>query len=93
MSKLGFGFMRLPVTNPADEASIDLEKTQEMVDLYMSRGGNYFDTAYRYCEYASEPTLQKTLTSRYPRSSYELTDKITLGFISSEEEQEPFFRK
>ena len=58
----------------------------------MSRGNNYFDTAFRYCDFASEPALKETLTSRYPRDAYELTNKITLGFIKAEEDQEPYFR-
>lgn len=91
MSKLGFGFMRLPVTDPSDATSINIELLKQMVDLYMARGNNYFDTAFRYCDFASEPALKETLTSRYPRETYELTDKITLGFVKSEEEQEPYF--
>ncbi|MDD3920070.1 MAG: aldo/keto reductase [Eubacteriales bacterium] len=90
MSKLGFGFMRLPVTDPNDATSVNIELLTKMVDLYLARGNNYFDTAYRYCDFASEPALKETLTSRYPRDSYELTDKITLGFIKSEEEQQPY---
>lgn len=92
MSKLGFGFMRLPLTDPSDGASVNIELLTEMVDLYVSRGNNYFDTAYRYCDFASEPALKRTLTGRYPRDSYELADKITLGFVKSEEEQEPYLR-
>ena len=92
MSKLGFGFMRLPLTDPKDATSIDIELLKQMVDLYMSRGSNYFDTAFRYCDFASEPALKQALTDRYPRDAYELTDKITLGFIKAEEEQEPYFR-
>ena len=92
MSKLGFGFMRLPVTDPKDATSIDTELLKQMVDLYMARGNNYFDTAFRYCDFASEPALKQALTARYPREAYELTDKITLGFIKAEAEQEPYFR-
>lgn len=90
MSKLGFGFMRLPVTDPHNAASVDTERLKQMVDLYMARGNNYFDTAFRYCDFAREPALKETLTSRYPREAYELTDKITLSFVKSEEEQEPY---
>lgn len=93
MSKLGFGFMRLPLTDPKDATSVDLPLLTKMVDHYMAHGGNYFDTAYRYCDFASEPALKETLTKRYPREAYELTDKITLGFVKTEEEQEPYFRK
>jgi len=92
MKKLGFGFMRLPVTDHSNAASIDIPLLCQMVDLFMERGFNYFDTAFRYCDFASEPALKETLTSRYPREAYELTNKITLGFVKSEEEQEPYFR-
>ena len=92
MSKLGFGFMRLPVTDTNDAASIDIELLKQMVELYLVRGNNYFDTAFRYCDFASEPALKETLTNRYPREAYELTNKITLGFVKTEEEQEPYFR-
>ncbi len=91
MSKLGFGFMRLPMTDPSN-AIVDIELLRQMVDLYMARGNNYFDTAFRYCDFASEPALKETLVNRYPRDSYELTDKITLSFVQSEEEQVPYFR-
>lgn len=91
MSKLGFGFMRLPMTDPSN-AVVDIELLRQMVDLYMARGNNYFDTAFRYCDFASEPALKETLANRYPRDSYELTDKITLSFVQSEEEQVPYFR-
>ena len=36
MSKLGFGFMRLPLTDPKDAASVDIPLLTQMVDLYMS---------------------------------------------------------
>ena len=52
--KLGFGFMRLPVTDPNDEGSINMELLKEMVDLYLERGFNYFDTAWMYCDGKSE---------------------------------------
>ena len=93
MSKLGFGFMRLPLTDPKDATSVDLPLLTKMVDHYMAHSGNYFDTAYRYCDFASEPALKETLVRRYPRDKYELTDKITLGFVKTEEEQDSYFRK
>lgn len=90
MSKLGFGFMGLPRTNPDDATSINIELLKQMVDLYMERGNNYFDTAFRYCDFASEPALKETLTSRYPRDAYELTNKITLGFVKTADDQEAY---
>ena len=44
MKKLGFGLMRLPLENPDDQASIDMEQLYEMVDLFLEQGFTYFDT-------------------------------------------------
>ena len=38
MKKLGFGLMRLPVTNPDDAASIDEARLNEMVDTFLAKG-------------------------------------------------------
>lgn len=90
---LGFGFMRLPVFDENDRSTVDVDKVKEMVDLYMSQGFGYFDTAHRYNDEASEPVLRKTLVDRYKREDYWLTDKITLNYIKKSEDQEPFFRR
>ena len=42
--KLGFGLMRLPRRG----LSIDIRQMEEMVDLFLSAGFRYFDTAYVY---------------------------------------------
>ena len=46
--KLGFGCMRLPLLDPADQQSIDLEQFKQMVDAFIEGGGTYFDTAFVY---------------------------------------------
>ena len=38
MKKLGFGLMRLPLTDPQNDASIDIEQLKEMVDTFLARG-------------------------------------------------------
>lgn len=48
--KLGFGCMRLPLTDPKDQKSIDIEHLKKMVDAFIEAGGTYFDTAYVYHE-------------------------------------------
>ena len=48
MKKLGFGCMRLPLTNPEDPTSVDLKQFCEMIDTFMDNGFTYFDTAYPY---------------------------------------------
>lgn len=56
MNKLGFGFLRLPVT-PAGE--IDLSLLDQMTDVFLAHGQNYFDTAYTYLDGKSEWAIQK----------------------------------
>jgi predicted aldo/keto reductase-like oxidoreductase len=70
MKKLGFGLMRLPLLREGDPQSIDTEQVTKMADYYMSKGFNYFDTAYPYHQGASEKTVRKTVVERYPRESF-----------------------
>ena len=50
--KLGFGLMRMPVTDPADQASVDIDQVCQMVDAFMENGFTYFDTAWMYNGFA-----------------------------------------
>lgn len=83
----GFGFMRLP----RKDTLIDYDLTKEMVDAFMNAGFNYFDTAHGYMEMRSEAALKECLTSRYPRESYVLTDKLSDGFFKTQADIRPFF--
>lgn len=87
--KLGFGCMRLPM----NQGKADREKVCEMIDCFMEKGFNYFDTAHGYLDGESELALKDCLTSRYPRDSYYLTNKLSGGFFSSKEEISPFLEK
>ncbi len=71
IKKLGFGLMRLPHIGDTDE--IDIEKTSELVDLFMDAGFTYFDTAWSYD--GSEEAIGKALVERYPRESFQLASK------------------
>lgn len=73
--KLGFGCMRLPLTDPNDQKSIDIEQFKAMVDAFMEAGGTYFDTAYVYHEGASESAVRQALVERYPRESFTIATK------------------
>ncbi len=84
---LGFGFMRLPMIGE----KVDIEHTQKMVDLFMQKGYNYFDTAHSYINGQSEKVLSKCLTSKYPRGSYVLADKLSAWNFEKEEEILPLF--
>lgn len=84
--------MRLPVWNPDDRSTVNLEVVKQMVDCFMERGFSYFDTAHRYNDEASEPALRQALVDRYDRRQYFLTNKITLNYITNEDVQEQFFK-
>ena len=73
--KLGFGCMRLPLTDPKDQKSIDIEHLKKMVDAFIEAGGTYFDTAYVYHEGESEVAMRKALVERYPRDSFTIATK------------------
>lgn len=73
--KLGFGCMRLPLTDPNDQKSIDIEQFKAMVDAFMEAGGTYFDTAYVYHEGTSESAVRQALVERYPRESFTIATK------------------
>lgn len=85
--KLGFGFMRLPMKG--DE--IDIAQTCGMVDEFLARGFNYFDVARGYLNSRAEATLRTCLTSRHPRESYLLTDKLSGSFFKTEADVRPLF--
>ena len=84
----GFGCMRLPMK----DGEIDLAETSRMVDSFLEQGFNYFDTAHGYPQGRSETALKACLTSRHPRDSYILTDKLTGTFFKTEADIRPFFQ-
>ena len=91
MKKLGFGLMRLPLIN-GEFDRIDKEMLCSMVDLYLSRGFQYFDTAWFYHNGQSEAAVKECLVNRYPRSSFLLADKMPLVLIHQEWELEEYFQ-
>ncbi len=70
IKKLGFGLMRLPKLS---DATIDLEQVKQMVDLFLSKGFTYFDTAWAYP--GSEDAIRQALVERYPREKFQLATK------------------
>lgn len=89
--KLGFGLMRLPLTNPDDASSIDIELTKKMVDSFIENGFTYFDTAWMYCGFNSENATKEALVKRYPRDSYTLATKLHAGFLQTKEDRDKIF--
>ena len=84
----GFGCMRLPLR---EDKKVDREKFCEMVDTFMASGLNYFDTAKIYLDGDSEVALRDCLTSRYPRESYVLTDKLSASCFETAEDLPALF--
>lgn len=85
--------MRLPLTNPNDPSSIDIEETKKLVDAFLEKGFTYFDTAWMYCGYNSENAVKATLTSRHPRDSFLLADKLHAEYIHSKEDRDKIFNE
>ena len=74
--KLGFGLMRLPLTDPSDFTAVDVEAFKKMVDVFMEAGFTYFDTAYGYHGGHSETAFREAVAKRYPREAFTITDKM-----------------
>ena len=91
LSALGLGTMRLPVID-GDNANIDMNATQEMVDYAIANGINYFDTAWGYHGGNSEIAVGKAL-SRHPRESYYLASKFPGFVVSNFDKKEEIFAR
>jgi len=87
MKKLGFGFMRLPLRDKSNPASIDFDTLNKMVDVFIERGFSYFDTAYPYHNQNSEIALRETVVKRYPRESFALADKMPSFLLKTKNDQ------
>ncbi len=85
----GFGCMRLPMKG----GEVDAAQFSQMVDDFMAAGINYFDTAHGYIQGKSEAALRACLTSRYPRDSFVLTNKLTNYCFKKQEDIRPLFEQ
>ena len=73
IKKLGFGCMRLPMKN---DHEIDMNEFREMVDIYLSSGYCYFDTAHGYHKQQSEIALGEILSEGFKRDDFLLATKL-----------------
>ena len=89
MKNFGFGCMRLPMK----DNEVDLIQFSKMIELFMNNGFTYFDTAHGYLAGKSEIAIKECLTSKYPRESYQLTNKLTGNYFNSQEEIIPLFNE
>ncbi len=86
---LGFGMMRLPMLG--DE--VDTEQVSQMVDLFLSKGFNYFDTAHGYINGKSELAVGECLARRHKRCEFLLTNKLTSAYFKTESDIRPLLEK
>ena len=91
--KLGFGLMRLPLTDKSNAGSIDTEQVKKMVDIFIENGFTYFDTAWMYCGFNSENTAKTALVERYPRDKFTLATKLHIGFVNSLQDRDKIFNE
>ncbi len=85
--RLGFGCMRLPLT----DGKVDIKAFSQMVDCFMDSGFNYFDTAHGYIDEMSEGAVRRAVVERYPRDSFFLANKLTGSYFKSRKDILPFF--
>ena len=91
--KLGFGLMRLPLTEKDNQESIDMEQLNKMVDTFIERGFTYFDTAYMYHNFKSEIALREAVVKRHKRDTFTVTTKMPTMFLKKEEDLERIFNE
>ena len=78
MKKLGFGLMRLPLSDPKEQSRVDLEQVCAMADTFLDRGFTYFDTAYVYHKGESERVAKEAIVKRHDRNSFTLATKMPI---------------
>ncbi|MGD9503977.1 MAG: aldo/keto reductase [Syntrophobacteraceae bacterium] len=91
IKKLGFGCMRLPLLDKADQTAVDMDAFKALVDAFLERGFTYFDTALTYHSYKSEEFVREALVERHARDSFLLATKLPPRMLKAEEDQEKIF--
>ncbi len=81
VSALGFGAMRLPLTD-GDPASIDEPEAIRMIRCAIDHGVNYVDTVYPYHSGQSERIVGRVLRDGY-RERVKLTTKLPTMLVES----------
>lgn len=77
VSLLGYGCMRWPMIKDENGRDIiDQEKVDELIDVAMKNGVNYYDTSPAYLQGQSERATGKAL-ARFPRKSFYIATKLS----------------
>ena len=85
-ASLGFGFMRLP---KKDNGTFDMNLVKRMVDVFLSEGFTYFDTAYLYP--GSEEAIREAVVERFDRDSFKIASKLPISPMEKQEDAQTFF--
>ena len=64
-----------------------------MVDTFLERGFEYFDTAWMYHEHTSELAVRECLVKRYPRECFKLATKLPVFSLTCAEDMQKIFDK
>lgn len=92
VSTLGFGAMRLPVTDPDDSGTINKEEAGKMIRYAIDHGVSYIDTAYPYHNKQSEKFIGEVLKDGY-REKVHLTSKLPCWSIKEYKDFEKIFEE
>mgnify|MGYP003966958113 CR=1 FL=1 len=74
-SALGFGSMRLPMTDIGNMEFVDLDRAVEVIRHALDVGVNYIDCGFQYCNFQSEIAVGRALRGR--RDQVIVTGKAT----------------
>jgi predicted aldo/keto reductase-like oxidoreductase len=77
ISRLGFGAMRLPMTEIDGKRVVDEDQAVPLLHRAYELGVNYFDTAWMYCDELSEATVGKAVKPF--RDKVLVSDKYPVG--------------
>ena len=93
VSRLGFGTMRLPISEDPALANRrdDLEEAAELVVRGIDRGINYIDTAFGYCGERSEIAVGMALRGR--RDQVVLSTKLPMWRVECADDFPRFLEK
>lgn len=88
-SLLGFGCMRFPMN---EDGSINEVEAEAMIDIAISKGVTYIDTAYPYHGGDSEPFVGRVL-KKYDRKSFYLATKLPIWEVKTKEDVDRIFNE
>ena len=84
LSPLGEGVMRFPM-----HSNTYLEDALRFMEIAMSEGINYYDTAFNYI--GSEELIRQALVEKYDRNSFIIADKLPVWLCNSRLDMEQIF--